>query len=324
MEKQIERSQQRRKKMKSKLDAGMRTRTEQIPRIDKETDCPAQAKVEIGYADEVNGSGAALAAVSNEAQIELEKIAEYWLSRRLDNGAFRYHFGNTGSTEVRENAIAERRLATLYRLLGEDTYRQVTCRVDVQMTSIYGQDRWGEFRRKARIFKSGNSIFRLTPLATTGQDLPETSARESSGARAGQLVWRECWSMHSLLYAYTHQDAVDNGEFIDVSAAAQAVGIHHAVAITRAAWEALADAEIEPDEGTLVECDKIPAMLSELEPLVATAPADWAEIGFDIALREKAGHDRRVSLKAQCYRTAEAEPLVAILLVEEDIADVLR
>lgn len=94
------------------------------------------AGVRVGYVEEINGLGGALAPEFVPTRFELEIIATYWMNRRYDN-EWKCRGREMGHAESRENAFASRRLRRLRILLGEERYRRVGVKVlDSQMEVI--------------------------------------------------------------------------------------------------------------------------------------------------------------------------------------------
>ena len=73
----------------------------------------------IGYVDEVNGEGAEEIAGFTPTRRELIQLVKYWYGRYLDKDWFWFVSGQTGSTEIRLQPFAMRRIDRAEAVIGE-------------------------------------------------------------------------------------------------------------------------------------------------------------------------------------------------------------
>jgi hypothetical protein len=120
-----------------------------------------------------------------------------------------------------------------------------------------------------------------------------------------------------LVHRYTRADAIRDGTLIDVSAVAREAGIRYPVALTRAAWERC----VAVPPGVL--CQDEAGRLWDVCWLLACAArhgGSGPEVRFGVHVR----NDNRertpplVRLKAHCGPGNRGEPVVTIMLLDED------
>jgi hypothetical protein len=126
------------------------------------------------------------------------------------------------------------------------------------------------------------------------------------------------WDDAEIIYAYTRAQAIDDGELLDVSETAREAGIKFPVAVTRAVWVKY----VEVPEG--VTCQDERGRLWDILWMFRCAAAkfDGDTLLFKLYVRNhnRERLDRRdlVTLKALCGPGDDAEPVITIMLPEED------
>jgi hypothetical protein len=112
-----------------------------------------------------------------------------------------------------------------------------------------------------------------------------------------------------LIHRYSRAEAIADGVLIDVSATAAQAGIRFPVALTRAVWERCVAGQDE--QGHLC------AVLWMLA--LSARCADGAEIRFAVHVSDSnSNRTPLVRLKAICGPGDEGEPVITVLLPDED------
>jgi hypothetical protein len=126
------------------------------------------------------------------------------------------------------------------------------------------------------------------------------------------------WDDAELIYAYTRAQAIEDGELVDVSETAREAGIKFPVVVTRAVWVKY----VEVPEG--VTCQDERGRLWDIVWMFRCAAAkfDGDTLLFKLYVRN---HNRErltpqdlVTLKAICEPGDTAEPVITIMLPDED------
>lgn len=119
---------------------------------------------------------------------------------------------------------------------------------------------------------------------------------------------------------YTRAQAIEDGQLVDVSETAREAGLRYPVALTRAVWESCvavpADAKGRPIPGQ-DERGRLWDVVSMTRFAIVTAPASRTQLAVRLKVRQRAGH-RLVTLKSVCGPGDHAEPVITIMLPEED------
>lgn len=118
---------------------------------------------------------------------------------------------------------------------------------------------------------------------------------------------------------YTRAQAIEDGELIDASAIARQTGFRFPVALTRAVWASY----VAVPAG--VQCQDEPGRLWDILWMLLCAirrSNDGSLINFELYVRNSNRErlDRRdiVRLKATCGPGDDAEPVITIMLPDED------
>lgn len=122
-----------------------------------------------------------------------------------------------------------------------------------------------------------------------------------------------------VIYAYTRSQAIEDGELVDISSTAKEAGIRFPVAITRAAW---LDCVAWPKEnaGCQDEAGRLWDVVYMLSMAIRTSKGGQ-EIRYQlhrVPNTPTATAPRLVTLKALCGPGDQAEPVITIMLPEED------
>jgi len=129
---------------------------------------------------------------------------------------------------------------------------------------------------------------------------------------------KEFWDDAEVIYAYTRAQALEDGVLVDVTETAREAGIKFPVAMTRAVWVN----HVEVPEG--VACQDERGRLWDILWMFRCAAAkfDGDTLLFKLYVRNhnREHLDRRdlVTLKAQCHPGDSVEPVITIMLPDED------
>lgn len=120
-----------------------------------------------------------------------------------------------------------------------------------------------------------------------------------------------------VISGYSRAQALEDGELVDVSSTAREAGIIFPVAVTRALW----DGYITPDERSRPfgqsEAGRLWDTLWMLRMAIRRLQAQQ-EIHYRLYFIMKARQRRLVTLKAHCGPGDQGEPVITIMLPEED------
>ena len=126
------------------------------------------------------------------------------------------------------------------------------------------------------------------------------------------------WDDAEIISAYTRAQAIEDGELVDVSETAREAGIRFPVAVTRAVWVKY----VEVPEG--VTCQDEPGRLWDIVWMFRCAAAKFAgdTLFFKLYVRnhnrERLTRQDLVALKAICGPGDTPEPVITIMLPDED------
>jgi hypothetical protein len=120
----------------------------------------------------------------------------------------------------------------------------------------------------------------------------------------------------NLIHRYTRAEAIRDGVLIDVSAVAREAGIRYAVALMAAVWERCVT--VPPGVVCQDEAGRLWDVLWMLR--CAAARQDGPEVRFGVHVRQDNSERTPplVRLKAVCGRGDDGEPVVTVMLPEED------
>jgi hypothetical protein len=117
------------------------------------------------------------------------------------------------------------------------------------------------------------------------------------------------------IFTYSRAQALEDGVLVDVSGTAVEAGIKFPVAVTRAVW----DRYVEVPEG--VSCQDQAGRCWDLCWMLRCAiyaNRSGSIINYELFVRNDNRRARRVELKAVCGPGDQAEPVITVLLPEED------
>ena len=118
-----------------------------------------------------------------------------------------------------------------------------------------------------------------------------------------------------LLYAYTRQNALDDGVLIDATQAAKEAGFHYPLAFTATAWARCVvvpiDCPWQDESGRLWD------VLWMLFNAIRRAPDD-NPVRFSLQVCNHPSRSEEVHLKAHCGPGDDAQPVITIMLPHED------
>lgn len=119
-----------------------------------------------------------------------------------------------------------------------------------------------------------------------------------------------------VIHSYTRAEALEDGVLVDVSATAREAGIRFPTAITASVW---AD-YVRVPEGVdgQDEAGRLWDILWMLREAIRRAGKDGSIIRFELVVRNDNTRAEFVTLKAVCGPGDELEPVVTVMLPEED------
>jgi hypothetical protein len=118
-----------------------------------------------------------------------------------------------------------------------------------------------------------------------------------------------------VISVYTRAQAIEDGVLVDVSTTAREAGFKFPVAVTRAVY----DQYITPDPGSVQFGQCIEGRLWDVLWMARNAAKrGGAIIQFRVFFIMKERQSRLISLKAICGPGDDAEPVITIMLPEED------
>lgn len=119
----------------------------------------------------------------------------------------------------------------------------------------------------------------------------------------------------NVIYQYSRAQAIEDGMLIDVTEKAREAGITIPTAVTAAVWERCV-AVPEKAEGQ----DEIGRLWDVLTVLRFTIlrSRGGSQVNFTVAVRNDARRPRPVPLKAICGPGDSGEPVITIMMPEED------
>jgi hypothetical protein len=125
------------------------------------------------------------------------------------------------------------------------------------------------------------------------------------------------WDDAEIIYAYTRAQAIEDGELVDVSETAREAGIKFPVAVTRAVWVKY----VEIPEGVTCQ-DERGRLWDILWMLRCNAGRGGDTLFFKLYVRnhnrERLSSRDLVTLKAICGPGDTPEPVITIMLPDED------
>ncbi len=117
---------------------------------------------------------------------------------------------------------------------------------------------------------------------------------------------------------YTRAQAIADRVLVDVTATAQEMGIRYPVALTHAAWAKCVKAPVSTANVSAAERVRLWDVLWMFRGAARCASTDLTEIPFALYVGNDAAEMALVALKAVCGPGDNAEPVITIMLPEED------
>lgn len=119
----------------------------------------------------------------------------------------------------------------------------------------------------------------------------------------------------NLIYRYSRADAIRDGVLIDVTEAAKEAGLRYPTAITRAVWEHY----VRVPEGVTAQDERgrLWDVVFMLRFAITRAP-EGDVLLYTVFVRNDDTAPKAVKLKAICHPGDEGEPVVTVMLPDED------
>jgi hypothetical protein len=118
-----------------------------------------------------------------------------------------------------------------------------------------------------------------------------------------------------VIYQYSRAQAIEDGILIDVTETAKEAGITFPTTLTAAVW---ADCVTVPEQAPWQdETGRLWDVLTMLRYASVHSSASQ-QVAFSVAVQSDARQPRRVQLKALCGPGDQGEPVITIMLPEED------
>jgi len=119
-----------------------------------------------------------------------------------------------------------------------------------------------------------------------------------------------------VIYSYTRAQAIADGVLIDASETAREAGVRFPVAVTASLWHKY----IVPDETSALHCQSVEGRLWDTLWLFRWAAKNFTgdTLFFEVSYIMKGRQMTRVKLKAVCGPGDTPEPVITIMLPEED------
>lgn len=134
--------------------------------------------------------------------------------------------------------------------------------------------------------------------------------------QVGDIIQEGHWKGFELLSIYTRKEAIEDGALIDVTEAAKEAGIKWPVALTDTVYNMF----VEIPRGLEGEGQSISGRLWDILTMFryAAKNGDGSEILFKLGVRNRPGITKTVTLKSVCGPGDNMEPVITIMLPEED------
>ncbi len=133
----------------------------------------------------------------------------------------------------------------------------------------------------------------------------------------GDIIQGGPWDGFEIIARYSRADAIQDGVLVDVTEQAKSLRITLPVAITRVLW----DGWIQPDNLAQEDGESLDDRLRETIGILAVAirghKGDTDTIFFDVQFT-KGGQRQVTKVKAICGPGDKAEPVITIMMPEED------
>lgn len=118
-----------------------------------------------------------------------------------------------------------------------------------------------------------------------------------------------------VISSYSRAQAIEDGELVDVSSTAREAGIRFPVAVTRAVWARYV--EVPSGVRAQDEAGRLWDIVSMLRFAIARSQGG-PELRYQLMVRNDNRRPKRVTLRSICGPGDQAEPVITIMLPEED------
>ncbi|MCK6501388.1 MAG: hypothetical protein L6Q38_18055 [Nitrospira sp.] len=126
------------------------------------------------------------------------------------------------------------------------------------------------------------------------------------------------FSEKDLIHSYTRAQAIEDGVLVDVSQAAKEAGIQFPTVLTHAAWERAVTVP-KDYQGPQSESGRLWDVLWMARAAIIGSPGNPDLIHYDVSVTNLAtGQQEDIRIKAHCGPGDDAEPVITIMLPEED------
>lgn len=143
--------------------------------------------------------------------------------------------------------------------------------------------------------------------ATTPAEMPVSENGDDNSS--------DYWGEEIVIFRYSRADALADGVLIDASELAREAGFRYPVALTSAAWHA--SVAVSPSDPVHDETGRLWDVLNVLRFSIPAARG-ISEIEFCVTVCDEHENTRKVDLRAVCGPGDNAEPVVTIMLPDED------
>jgi hypothetical protein len=118
-----------------------------------------------------------------------------------------------------------------------------------------------------------------------------------------------------VIFAYSRAQAIQDGVIIDISHLAREAGFRYPVAMTAGAWHACV--RISPSDHVHDEVGRLWDVLNVLRFMISESPGG-SELRFFVTVCDENEVCRQVRLRSVCQPGDNAEPVITIMLQDED------
>ena len=127
----------------------------------------------------------------------------------------------------------------------------------------------------------------------------------------------------SVIYAYTRAQAISDGYLVDVSKVAQEAGFIFPVAVTRRVWDEIITPPAAVKELGQSEDGRLWDVLWMLKVAISKDKSQGGQIQYQLIVQNDFEHDLEdprylVTLKSLCHGGDDREPVVTIMMPDED------
>lgn len=126
-----------------------------------------------------------------------------------------------------------------------------------------------------------------------------------------------------VIYAYTRDQAIKDGVLVDVSQVAQEAGFVFPVAVTRRVWDEIITPPVSVKELGQSEGGRLWDVLWMLRVAIKKDKTQGSHIRYQLIVQNDFEHDLEdprylVTLKSLCHGGDDREPVITIMMPDED------